>query len=80
MSELGSGAGGGPLAARLAEAGKRVLLLEAGQDPIDKKSHEFPDAEPRLVMYLHRVGEGEVLYLTLEMMTRIGLKKFEGQY
>jgi choline dehydrogenase-like flavoprotein/predicted acylesterase/phospholipase RssA len=30
---VGSGAGGGPLACRLAEAGKRVLLLEAGGDP-----------------------------------------------
>src|SRR5262249_23567474 len=30
---VGSGAGGGPLAARLALAGKRVLLLEAGLDP-----------------------------------------------
>src|SRR4051794_15005619 len=29
---VGSGAGGGPLASRLARAGKRVLLLEAGQD------------------------------------------------
>ena len=30
---VGSGAGGGTLAARLPEAGRRVLLLEAGGDP-----------------------------------------------
>ena len=29
---VGSGAGGGPLACNLARAGKRVLLLEAGDD------------------------------------------------
>ncbi|MEZ6057561.1 MAG: hypothetical protein R3C01_12740 [Planctomycetaceae bacterium] len=30
---VGSGAGGGPLAARLAEAGKWVLLIDAGGTP-----------------------------------------------
>jgi choline dehydrogenase-like flavoprotein len=36
---VGSGAGGGTLAARLAEAGRSVLLLEAGADPL-KIPHE----------------------------------------
>ncbi len=34
---VGSGAGGGTLAARLAEAGKSVLLLEAGGNPTELK-------------------------------------------
>ncbi len=32
---VGAGAGGGPLACRLAEAGHKVLLIEAGPDPKD---------------------------------------------
>lgn len=37
---VGSGAGGGTLAARLAEGGQRVLLLEAGGDPCGDRSAE----------------------------------------
>src|SRR5512138_1120881 len=36
---IGSGAGGGPLAARLARAGKQVLLIEAGCDPAVEHSN-----------------------------------------
>jgi len=40
---VGSGAGGGTLAARLVEQGMRVFLLEAGGDPVRSASDRFPD-------------------------------------
>lgn len=39
---VGSGAGGGPLAARLALAGYRTLLLEAGSDQGSAKEYQVP--------------------------------------
>ena len=40
---VGSGAGGGTLAARLAEAGRSVLLLEAGGDPVTEAGERLPE-------------------------------------
>jgi choline dehydrogenase len=40
---VGSGAGGGTLAARLAESGMRVFLLEAGSDPVAETAARMPD-------------------------------------
>jgi choline dehydrogenase len=40
---VGSGAGGGTVAARLAESGRRVILLEAGGDPRELTGGDFID-------------------------------------
>src|ERR687896_845804 len=40
---VGSGAGGGTVAARLAEAGRTVLLLEAGGDPVNSIGARLPE-------------------------------------
>lgn len=39
---IGSGAGGGPLAANLARNGHRVLLLEAGEDAGERLNYQVP--------------------------------------
>ncbi len=53
---IGSGAGGAPLGARLTQAGKRVLVLEAGVDPgadpeLESNSHGLTAAENKRAIF-----------------------------
>jgi len=53
---VGSGAGGGPFAYKMAQAGKRVIILEAGGYNTSK---EFTENEAEMVNKLYAAGGGQ---------------------
>ena len=75
---VGSGAGGGPVAANLARAGHRVLILEAGGSPETADDYEYAEWRLARVNLDYHVEAAGFLYsvphaLIRELFTREGV-------